>query len=187
MGLTFTSLEENKFQHLFEEFSYTAYRLETLQTYGVPYELEEFRRFRSGQSRGAFPGISRWIDRVRKGGGQGKVFHRVHVVSEPLSDYVRFECAWSYRHTVRAGEDVRILPVDATGWPDGLPRSDYWLFDSSVLVWMDYAADGAFRSAELVDDPAAVVQANLWRDRAIHLSIPFTQYEQGFDPMFLPR
>ena len=34
---------------------------------------------------------------------------RVHVVSEPLTDYLRFEIT-GYRLNVEAGEDVRILP-----------------------------------------------------------------------------
>jgi len=186
VGTIFTSLSDPDFQRLFEDFRYTAYRLETFQVYGVPYEMEEFARFQAGEARGEFPGIARWADRVSRGVKAGKQFHRVHVVTEPLSDYVRFECAWAYRHTVAAGEDVRITAVPEGQWPDGLPRLDYWLFDSSVLVRMDYADDGTFVSAELVDDPEQVVQANLWRDQAVHLSVPFAEYAAGFDDLMKP-
>ncbi len=183
LGTVFESLSDPGFQRLFDDFRYTAYRLEAHQIYGVPYEMAEFSRFQAGEARGEFPGIARWADRVGKGVRAGKRFHRVHVVTEPLSDYVRFECAWAYRHTVAAGEEVRIIAVPDGRWPDGLADFDYWLFDSSVLVRMDYADDGAFLSAERVDAPDQIVQANAWRDQAVSLSVPFTDYAAGFDDL----
>ncbi|WP_067800178.1 DUF6879 family protein [Actinomadura formosensis] len=145
-------------------FRYTAYRLEALQRYDVSYEKEEFALFLAGQARGGFPGIADWIEgNVRPAKKAGKRMHRVHVVEEPLSDYVRFECAWSYEHTVPAGEDVRIIPVGRGEWPEGIPRRDYWLFDSCRFVTMHYERDGAFAAAEIIDDPEEIVQANHWR------------------------
>lgn len=102
--------------------------------------------------------------------------HRVHVVTEPLSDYVRFECGWAYEHTVAAGEDVRLIPVAANQWPEGLPHYDYWLFDSSTLVAMYYGDAGTFSSCAIIDEPDKVVQANYWRDLAVHASIPYREY-----------
>ena len=120
--------------------------------------MVELARFQEGEAGGNFPSITRWVERVRRGVRAGKRFHRVHMmVTEPLSDYVRFECAWAYRHTVAAGEDVRIIAVPEGQEPAGLPRFDYWLFDSSTLVRMNYADDGTFLSAELVADPEQTV------------------------------
>jgi hypothetical protein len=109
--------------------------------------------------------------------------HRVHIVEEPLSDYVRFECAWAYEHTTLAGEEVRIIPVAEGTWPD-LPRDDYWLFDSSLLVSMRYDDDGVYEAAELVDDPARIVEANHWRDQAIYQSIPYRTFANRYDSRF---
>lgn len=176
MTRSFTSLDDEDFNRLFREFRYTAYRLETLQRYDVSYEQDEFGRFLAGESRGEFPGISAWCDTVRTAVSTGRFMHRVHVVTEPLSDYVRFECAWAYEHTVEAGEDVRLVPVSANDWPAELPHYDYWLFDSSQLVAMHYAESGAFVSGELVTDPGRIVQANLWRDAAVSASVPYRSY-----------
>lgn len=187
MATIFLSLSDSGFNSLFNDFKYTAYRLETLQSYDVSYEQGEFGRFLAGEARGRFPGIADWADTVRAGGLEGKRFHRVHVLVEPLSDYVRFECAWSYRHTVAAGEDVRIIPVSGGKWPEGLPGIDYWLFDSTRLLLMNYAEDGAFLSAELTEEPDRVVEANRWRDQAICLSIPFSEYAAGYDDLMLGR
>lgn len=51
---------------------------------------------------------------------------------------------------------------------------------------MNYADDGTFLPAELVADPEQTVQANLWRDQAVHLSLPFTEYAAGFDNLMRP-
>jgi len=45
----------------------------------------------------------------RRGEG-GKVFQRVHVVCEPLTDYLRYELGWSYPPNVEAGEEARCCP-----------------------------------------------------------------------------
>ncbi|MER6173974.1 DUF6879 family protein [Streptosporangium sp. NPDC001681] len=183
----FLSLSDPRFNSLFVEFRHTAYRLETLQAYDVSYEQEAFDRFLVGGPRGRFSGIEDWVDMVRAGVEEGKRFHRVHVLMEPLSDYIRFECAWSYRYTVAAGEDVRVIPVDEHEWPEGLPRVDYWLFDSVRLLIMNYTPEGTFLSAELVEDPRRIVEANYWRDQAVGLSVPFLEYAAGYDDLMLGR
>src|SRR5437868_7508486 len=109
---------------------------------------------------------------------------RVHIVEVPLSDYMRFECTWSYAHTSLAGEDVRLIPVSTMEWPEGLPHYDYWLFDSCRLITMHYRDDGAFEAAEIVDNPEKIVQANYWRDLAVSLSIPFATFAAQHGDMF---
>jgi hypothetical protein len=81
---------------------------------------------------------------------------------------------------------VRIIPVRQGEWPEGLPRYDYWLFDSCRLVTMHYEGDGAFRAAEIVDDPEKIVQANLWRDLAVSRAVPYREFAARYDGRFLP-
>jgi hypothetical protein len=177
----FASLDDPDFGRLFTTFSYTAYRLETHQIYDVSYEDDSFKRFLAGGSRGDFPSIKPWADQVSDGVAAGKRFQRVHIILEPLTDYIRFECAWSYRDAVAAGEDVRVIPAASESDQLDLPEADYWLFDSSLLLRMMYTSDGGFDYAELVGDPDEIVRANFWRDRALHLSVPFSEYEEPFD------
>ncbi|GAA4083011.1 DUF6879 family protein [Actinomadura miaoliensis] len=184
---TFHSLRDERFRRLFDDFQSTAYRLETRQSYDVSYEQEEFERFRAGRARGQFPGIASWADRVRAGRRLGKSFTRVHVMEEPLTDYLRFEAAWCYRDTVAAGEDVRVIPIQPGQWPDGIPRLDYWLFDSHRLLLMNYSRHGTFLSAELVNDPERVSDAVRWQQRAWALSVPFNEYAAGFDEFMRRR
>ncbi|GAB3688093.1 DUF6879 family protein [Nocardiopsis oceani] len=173
---------EEEFDRFFEECRYTAFRLETLQIYDVGYEEEAYRRFLADGEVITTSSHQDWARLV----GSGRRFRRVHVVTEPLTDYLRFECVWAYRSNVKAGEDVKILPVEEGYWPEGIPRSDYWLFDSERLVCMDYAPDGTMLTPALVTEPDEIVRANAVRDRALHLATPFSEYEKHFDANMRP-
>ncbi|NKY96680.1 hypothetical protein HGB44_03180 [Nocardiopsis dassonvillei subsp. albirubida] len=175
-------LTEEEFDYLFQECRYTAFRLETLQAYDVGYEREAFAAFMADGELIESDSQQEW-DRIVSRGPQ---FRRVHVVTEPLTDYVRFECACAYRRSVRAGEGVHILPIQEGAWPEGIPQYDFWLFDSQHLVRMHYTADGTMLAPELVTDLHQVVNANMVRDRALHLAIPFSDYDQRFGTHMRP-
>jgi hypothetical protein len=97
---------------------------------------------------------------------EGRRFSRVRVVSTPLTDYSRFGL-WTARFTNEAGDDIRYLTRGQAEAVE-LPKHDYWLFDSRKLVVMHFGDDDRFVSAEVIEDPAAIVQHNYWRDVARH-------------------
>jgi hypothetical protein len=102
---------------------------------------------------------------------------RVHVVTEPITDYIRFEVAWSYAYSVSAGEDVRIIPVpDGEAWPSEIPTGDFWLFDDTERFDMHYDADGTWTGIEHSRDPIAASMACQVRDAALRLAQPWGTY-----------
>lgn len=111
--------------------------------------------------------------------------HRVHVVTEPITDYLRFELTWSYRPNVEAGELIGIVAVlPGEPWPIELPqRTDFWLFDHSVLYGTRYDQDNAWRSTERVTDPAAIKAARHWREAALRLAVPWRDYIAAHPPL----
>jgi hypothetical protein len=119
------------------------------------------------------PDDDQWLARVRHFRSTGRWVGRVHLLTRPLSDYMRYEFA-VYRHTVRAGEDVRI--IDKTDQPDlGLPSQDFWLFDESAVVRMDYLPGGIQIGRELLEgaDPQPYVD---WKRLALAHAVPFEEY-----------
>lgn len=170
----------DEFTRLFETFEHTAFRLETLQKYTVEYEEEPIRRFLAGEPRPHDPSKDEWCDLIRQARADGKRMERVHVVVEPLTDYMRYELGWSYGNNVEAGEDIRIAPVPTGTWIEPIPRNrDFWLFDSHDLWTMTYDDEGRFLYAEHVEDPANIVRHNHLRDVAMHAAIGFREYTQG--------
>jgi hypothetical protein len=139
------------FQAAFETARQSIFRLETLQFYaGDP----NFDRFTAEETWEDTDSKQHWVDLVRRRVGDGVAMQRVHVVTEPWSDYVRFEITWSYPPNIAAGEDIRIITVP-TPWPE----PDFWIFDD-VSVWlMHYTRGGVLERVEDVSAFAPMVAA----------------------------
>jgi len=154
-------------------FNRSAYRLELLDEYDSPHTRVRVARFLAGQPDDAE--VRAYWDRVvGEARRAGKSMQRVHVITEPLTDYLRFELAF-YRGSVRAGEDFRILPGDlATGLD--LPGFDYWLFDDERAAVMYYGDRGTWLRTEIVTEPSFVADGCRWRAQALSRAIPLGDY-----------
>ena len=172
----FTSLSDTEFGALFVNFKSSAFRLETLQKYSVGYEEAPFLDFLAGKERYVHADQAEWANLIRKNIAAGKTMSRVHVVVEPISDYICFELLWPYPESVAAGEDVRILPTTQLNWPPELPHEAFWLFDSEHAAIMQYDDDGHFLRAQLTKEPARISQFLDWKDAAVKASIPYHNY-----------
>jgi hypothetical protein len=174
-----SDLDDPAFGRLFRDVCASWFRLETLQRYDVEYERDALAAFLRREPIDTQPGP--WQAMIREHVAAGRKLARVHVIEEPLSDYLRYELA-AYTPNVEAGEEVHVIPVARGAWPNSVPRHDFWLFDDERLWLMDYDAHGAFQAARLVDDPAAVEQHRRWRDAALAQSIPLSQYVTAHRP-----
>jgi hypothetical protein len=164
-------LEGEGWRTFFDSYQREAFRLETLPAYGVSKEQGGFERFLT-TGKLDIPDDDPWLVRVRHFRHTGRWVGRVHVISRPLTDYLRYEFA-VYCRNVEAGEDVRIL--DLTDRPDpGLPAQDFWIFDETAVVRMDYDLDGTQLGRELLEDidPAPYVA---WKRLALEFAEPFTE------------
>lgn len=155
-------------------FARSAYRLETLDEYDSPRTRVRVAKFLAGEP--DLPEVRAYWDQVVSGALQAdKTIQRVHVVSEPLTDYLRFEFGF-YEGSVRAGEDIRILPSTATRGLE-LPDFDYWLFDDQRAAVMYYGDRGAWLRTEIVTEPEFVAACCRWRDAALSRAIPLNDYK----------
>jgi len=164
---------------MFASFKQFAFRLETLQSYGQSGEDPALDAFLAGQPYVRPPGKVRWLDNIARAHTIGATMSRVHIVREPLTDYMRFELTWAYQPNVEAGEDIRIIAVqDGDPWPDGLPEEhDYWLVDNR-LYEMEYADDESrsWIGVHPVDDLEQTAQAATWQHRALDIGTPWRNY-----------
>lgn len=163
----------------FRDLTASWFRLETLQVYDVGSDRAPFEEFlRTGQIDAS--GGAEWREMIRRHVVAGRSLRRVHVVEEPLTDYLRFEIA-AYELNHAAGEDIGLIPVPRGEWPEGLPRDlDFWLIDDGepgATAWlMDYDEDGGYRGDERVLDPEVIETYRGWRDTAVSLAVPLNEY-----------
>ncbi|MFD9217712.1 DUF6879 family protein [Streptomyces sp. NPDC059544] len=162
----------------FERFTREAWRLETLPQYLMPQEAEEFAAFRSGVRIDPETVANEYTDRLRRQVAEGRTQGRVHVVTRPLSEYLRFEFHHYYKAHALAGEQIRILDVTDRSNPlDGV--QDFWMFDHSEVVLMNYYLDGRQIGREVHEgDTAPFIE---YQRIAVSESVPFEEYVKGLD------
>jgi len=147
------------FEAQFETFSFSAFRLETLQHY-------------AGTTRD-----DQWVALLRRSRRWGKTHQRVHVITEPLTAAMQQELTEGYGPNVAAGEDIGIISCpDGDVWPDGVPRYDFWLFDGTLLYEMDYHPDGSWAGARRVRDPERILDACHAREAALFRAVSWRTY-----------
>ena len=149
-----------------QNFEQSAFRLETLPEYNVPQETDMLAQFKDGEEV-RMPDDHPWLERVRQHTEAGRVMRRVRVVSDPLTDYLRFELSM-YHQTVAAGEDIRVCSSAEIS-----EFGDWWLFDDQVVIILNYDETGHFLGTKQATD---VVTYCRRRDQALEHSIPFADY-----------
>ena len=109
---------------------------------GVPSrEISDFEIFRP------------WVDLVRGHVDRGVLFRRARVVSEPVSDFIRYENAVTPATNLAAGEQVRWLPRPRAK-DIAVPGCDFWQFDDGLVCFVFQGGDGEPAGYELTEDPA---------------------------------
>jgi hypothetical protein len=156
----------------------SAFRLETRPQYLVPQERDEFDQWRSGRPLPLpTPETNPWLARIKSSTERGYRWYRVHILDEPLSDYLRYEL-WGYRANQAAGEDIYLAERAAHPSLDQL-REDFWLIDDGSAVRMIYDNDGRFVRVERADD---VARFRAMRDLALQHAESLDEYLERRQP-----
>lgn len=153
-----------------------AFHLELKDHYEADYEHDPIARWLRGEP-DDHAWAKPWLDRVRLATAAGKTVRRVRVVTEPLSDYIRWEHAVT-RLNQEAGEDIRWLPRHLVPRDIQFPvaGNDFWLFDDQVVTVGHFDHNGRVLGSELVTDPAVVAACASVRDALWPLAIPHRAY-----------
>jgi hypothetical protein len=117
-----------------------------------------------------------WSATVRGAGARGVEFRRLRIVSEPLSDYIRWEHAVTVSN-IEAGESVRWLSRRTC--PDvAVVPFDFWVFDGTTVLVNHFAGDGSWPepSAELRADAALVKLVSESFEAAWSRGVPHDRY-----------
>ncbi|MFS7872937.1 DUF6879 family protein [Streptomyces asiaticus] len=158
---------------LFDSFEREAFRLETLDDYSGSGNTEAYRRFLAGEPRPESYN-DEWVAELRSHTSKGKRIYRVHILSRPLTPYLRFELGWGYRTNQAGGEEFFILDTTDKANPlDGV--GDFWLFDSGTPVAMYYDDAGAVTGRETLPE-ARSSEFVAYRDAALTHAEPFSEW-----------
>ena len=93
-----------------------------------------------------------WTELVRAATARGVAVRRARIVSEPVTDYIRFEHSLT-RLNLEAGEDVRWLPRRQAS-DIALPGNDFWILDGRLVRFAHFSGDGDSLGPEWTEDSA---------------------------------
>lgn len=151
-------LNSATFADLLAATRHSAVHLEMRDVYAVGDERDDFENFLRTGTPNLDPACSfwpQWMPLVQEALAHGVVMRRARIVSEPVTDYIRYEHAITPLN-LQAGEDVRWLPRrHASDIP--LPGNDFWLLDGRIVQFHHFTGTGDWAPAEKerTDDPAA--------------------------------
>jgi hypothetical protein len=170
--------EQQLGDYIDRHFTNDLFRLETLDRYEVVSDGGDFSRYLAGQPGPDMARKGPWMDHIRSEVARGLHTYRVHVVTSPLSDYLRFEFEWGYVYNAAAGEHIRILDLAEQQRPDGLLDEDFWLIGDDRAIPMHYDPTGRYLGAEIVLGVEAA-RFQIARDAAWAAAVPFSDYWQA--------
>lgn len=95
---------------------------------------------------------SGWTELVSDATSRGIAVRRARIVSEPVSDYIRFEHELTSMN-LAAGEEVRWLPRRQAS-DIALPGNDFWILDGQLVRFGHFSGDGDVLGEEWTEEPA---------------------------------
>ncbi|MGH8907095.1 MAG: DUF6879 family protein [Egibacteraceae bacterium] len=151
-------------------FSRSAFRLETLLVYRDDDEQPLFDHWRATGEIVVDTADEEWQRMIAGHLTAGRTMRRVHLVRQPLTDYLR----WEFGSQLEFGEDIRV--VDLAEHPELADHpGDYWLFDDRIGVAMRYDADGRLLRCEPIGD-SDIDRCRDWRDLTWQAGTPLGDF-----------
>jgi hypothetical protein len=167
--------ERNRF---FDTFKREAVHLEMRDVYATDIEKDRFQSWLRNEPLDPDSEAEwwrPWFEFMERNKEQGKTLKRLRIVSEPVTDYIRFE--WlDAAELVRAGEDVRWISRQKASTLL-LPGNDYWLFDRTIVAFTHFSGAGHVVGHEMTTDRDIVQMCSDAFDHAWSVAIPHAEYE----------
>jgi hypothetical protein len=113
---------------------------------------------------------------MRRTVSRGVVVRRARVVSEPVTDYIRYEHAGTVVD-IHAGEQVRRLPRRQAS-DIALPGNDCWVFDGQIVLLNHFTGDGNWSEPgwEVRSEPAVARLASTAFETVWERGVPHEKY-----------
>ncbi|MBC3844044.1 hypothetical protein GXW82_39180 [Streptacidiphilus sp. 4-A2] len=147
--------DAHSFEKLMDAAERSAVHLEMRDVYEVDASDEDFQHWRRTGRRREDPEYwSEWSDLIGRATARGVSVRRARIVSEPVTEYIRFEHAGT-DSIIAAGEAVRWTPRRNVS-DIALPGNDFWLFDDRVVRFGFFSGDGSYTGEEWTELSAVV-------------------------------
>ncbi|MGH3824762.1 MAG: DUF6879 family protein [Pseudonocardiaceae bacterium] len=171
------SISKEKRNQFFTTFRGEAVHLEMRDVYATEVERDRFATWLRGEPldpEAEAEWWRPWFEMMKRNTDAGKRLRRLRIISEPVTDYIRFE--WlDAAQLVRSGEDVRWLPRRNTSQLL-LPGNDFWMFDRQTVAFTHFSGDGHVLGYDMTTDPGIVEACAVAFENAWKIATPHNDY-----------
>lgn len=167
----------SNFTDLIRSAERSAVHLEMRDVYAVPNEDEGFAAWRRGHRLDPDDRDSwwrPWLDLVQEVTAKGVRVRRARIVSEPHSEYIRYEHSFSFTN-IAAGEEIRWLPRRSAS-ALALPGNDFWLFDGRLAQFNVFDGEGRWVHTDQSDDPTVTALCSDAFEAVWERAVPHDKY-----------
>ncbi len=105
---------------------------------------------------------------------RGVEFYRIHAMKQPFTRYMEAEF-YSYLLSERMGEQIYYIPEEKVLKLAGGALPDFILFDTSLLLVLDYNSSGVLQGAWRVSAPMALEFVNDLATQLLEHGVPFKE------------
>ena len=116
-----------------------------------------------------------YTDAVVSAVRQGVAVRRTRIVSEPVSDYVRWEHWLTGAVNSAAGEQLRWLPRRLASTL-AVPGNPYWAFDDRLVRFTLFGGDGEVQGSQYSDDAGVIEACRSAFEAVWQLAVPHQEY-----------
>ncbi|MFC0438739.1 DUF6879 family protein [Kutzneria buriramensis] len=171
-------LDRSGFQALVTGFERSAWRLEIQGWYDEPDEGELVAQWLAdGDPAPTLTWFADWPAWIAEQGRAGKRFERVRVLTDPLTDYLRWQLDVITEPAIAAGEDIRVLPAAAAADLE-LGGQDFYILDDRQVAVLDFDG-GQVIGARLLDSAADMATFRAIRATAWDHAERFREYRRA--------
>jgi hypothetical protein len=167
----------SSFADLLRAVEHTAVHLELRDAYDMGNETAGFEAWKQGHRLDPADRASwwrPWLGLVQEVTSKGVQIRRARVITEPASEYIRYEHSFTFTN-VAAGEEVRWLPRNSTAGI-ALPEHDFWLFDGRLVQFNVFDDAGCWIRTDQTEEPVAVAGCVRAFDGVWDRAIPHEKY-----------
>jgi hypothetical protein len=167
----------DQLQEQFDTVERSSWRWECQGEYQV--DADSLQRWRDGLPFQETEAGRAWHAYIRGLRGRGIPFERVRMLTEPLTDYLRWMLDITYRN-IDAGEDIRWLD-QGVAQTLAMPPYDFYIFDDQRLAIMHFDGDKVLADLDVTDDPQRVATHRAYRDAVWPLAVRHADYIDTFE------
>ncbi|WP_113699269.1 DUF6879 family protein [Nonomuraea lactucae] len=164
---------QTTFVDLIGQCRHTAMHLELRDTYTPddPVYLD----WKAGHAIDAVARWPEWVELATTTIRRGVSIRRARIVSEPVTDFIRYEYELTDALNVGVGESVRWLPRKRAS-DLALPGNDFWLFDGRLVRFGLFSGDGVYLGDEVSEDPDVIKLCASAFEAVWERAIPHQEY-----------